>query len=174
MSRYVDGERGHALDNALALSDKQLKQRETVHVDIANDALHNPKEYSESEDPLIFISEKTGRGPLGPQWTTNSNPVMTIYKSVSVEFKWFGLQNAIENLLQNYFHGLFHRFHRQAFCWIDKWHGMSLSNVRQLERQVKLELDKKRADIVVTDSPIEPSVENVVSENHNSDKQLAQ
>lgn len=74
------------------LSPDKLKQREVVHIDIANDPVQQ-SDYKPDEDPTKFKSEKTGRGPLvGPDWKTKVNPVMTCYKLVTVEFKWFGLQ----------------------------------------------------------------------------------
>jgi hypothetical protein len=40
------------------------------------------------------------------------NPVMTCYKLVTVEFKWFGLQSRIENFIQKSERRLFTNFHR--------------------------------------------------------------
>lgn len=74
------------------LPPEKLKQREVVFIDIANDPVL-PADYKEDEDPIRFKSTKTGRGPLvGPNWKNSVNPVMTCYKLVTVEFKWFGLQ----------------------------------------------------------------------------------
>jgi hypothetical protein len=38
-----------------------------VHIDIANDPVI-PGDYKKDEDPTIFKSEKTGRGPLSGAW----------------------------------------------------------------------------------------------------------
>lgn len=74
------------------LTGDKLKNREVVHIDIANDPV-TTADYKPDEDPTKFKSQKTGRGPLvGPGWKNNQNPVMTCYKLVTVEFKWFGLQ----------------------------------------------------------------------------------
>lgn len=74
------------------LSPDKLKIREVVHIDIANDPVASA-DYKEDEDPTKFKSQKTGRGPLqGPNWKESVDPVMTCYKLVTVEFKWFGLQ----------------------------------------------------------------------------------
>lgn len=60
-----------------------------------------------------FKSEKTGRGPLiGADWKTKVNPVMTCYKLVTCEFKWFGLQSRLENFIQKSERRLFTTFHR--------------------------------------------------------------
>ena len=53
-------------------------------------------------------------------------PVMTCYKLVTIEFKWFGLQSKVENFISTTERRLFLNFHRQVFCWTDKWHGKNL------------------------------------------------
>jgi len=35
--------------------------------------------------------------------------------------------------------------HRQAFCWIDEWYGKTLEDMRKLEDETKVELEKLRA-----------------------------
>lgn len=50
------------------LSPEKLKMREVVPIDIANDPIA-AADYKKTEDPTIFKSEKTGRGPLTGQWT---------------------------------------------------------------------------------------------------------
>lgn len=80
------------------LPSEKLKQREVVFIDIANDPVA-PGDYKDDEDPTKFKSAKTGRGPLvGTNWKYNVKPVMTCYKLVTVEFKWFGLQVRASNL----------------------------------------------------------------------------
>lgn len=58
------------------------------------------QDYKEAQDPAKFKSEKTGRGPLVGKWQQSCNPVMTCYKLVTVEFKWFGLQTKVESMIQ--------------------------------------------------------------------------
>lgn len=55
----------------------------------------------ESEDPTKFLSKKTGRGQLKSSWKETTKPLMCAYKLVTVEFKWFGIQGRIENLIQS-------------------------------------------------------------------------
>ncbi|KAG7235379.1 hypothetical protein INR49_032719 [Caranx melampygus] len=53
-------------------------------------------------DPAIFKSEKTGRGPLGPDCRAGEQPRLSThvcYKLVSTEFKWRGLQGKMENFI---------------------------------------------------------------------------
>ena len=62
--------------------------------------MHAKQDYKPREDPSRFKSTKTGRGPLiGPNWERGVDPVMCCYKLVTVEFKWWGLQNKIEKFI---------------------------------------------------------------------------
>lgn len=161
------------------LPPEKLKHRDVLVIDIANDnvsskvctnsdIIHSPsfclehekcpfessnvltlQDYKETEDPSKFKSEKTGRGPLASDWKTTTKPVMTCYKLVTVEFKWFGLQNKVESFIQKTERRIFLNFHRQVFCWIDRWHGMTIQDIRDIEEKTKAELDdlRKRGSI---------------------------
>ncbi|KAJ8956122.1 hypothetical protein NQ318_016577 [Aromia moschata] len=131
-------------DNVHELTPDKLKQREVVFIDIANDPVAS-SDYKEEEDPTKFKSRKTGRGPLiGPGWEESVNPVMTCYKLVTVEFKWFGLQTRIESFIQKSERRLFTNFHRQVFCWMDRWHGLTMEDIRAIEDKTKEELEALR------------------------------
>jgi len=140
---HVDNSRGE-LDNALNISQDSLEKREVVIIDVANDPV-DKKDYKEDQDPTLYHSEKTGRGPLKDDWIKTVTPIMTCYKLVTVEFKWFGIQNKIESFIQNEMKSLFTRFHRQVFCWTDKWYGMTMDDIRALENKTKHDLDESRA-----------------------------
>ncbi|XP_056640485.1 phosphatidylinositol transfer protein alpha isoform isoform X1 [Diorhabda carinulata] len=130
--------------NVHDLPNDKLKQRDVVHIDIANDAVASG-DYKEDEDPTKFKSVKTGRGPLiGPDWKDKVSPVMTCYKLVTVEFKWFGLQTRIESFIQKSERRLFTNFHRQVFCWMDRWHGLTMEDIRAIEDKTKEELEALR------------------------------
>ncbi|KAF7729349.1 hypothetical protein EC973_004605 [Apophysomyces ossiformis] len=140
---HVDGSRGE-LENALQIPDADLAKREVIVIDVANDSI-DPKDYKSEEDPKLYHSEKTGRGPLvDPDWQKRCEPVMTCYKLVYIEFKWFGLQTKVESFIAKSIHNLFTKFHRQLFCWTDKWYGMTIQDIRDLEAQIKEDLDIKR------------------------------
>ncbi|XP_045597817.1 phosphatidylinositol transfer protein alpha isoform isoform X1 [Procambarus clarkii] len=131
-------------ENAHKLTGEKLKIRDVVTIDIANDPVKS-SDYKPKEDPTKFKSEKTGRGPLkGPQWWKKCDPVMTCYKLVTCEFKWFGLQARVEKFIQDAERRLFTNFHRQVFCWMDEWHGMTMDDIRRLEDKTKEELDQQR------------------------------
>ncbi|KAK6640593.1 hypothetical protein RUM44_012289 [Polyplax serrata] len=143
-------------ENVHQLPPEKLKHRDVVHIDIANDKIE-PRDYIKHEDPTLFHSQKTGRGPLVGKWQEQvmsleylakaretAKPVMTCYKLVTCEFKWFGLQNRVEEFIQSSERRLFTTFHRKVFCSIDRWYGLTMADIRALEEKTKHELDKQR------------------------------
>merc|ERR1719500_1140970 len=85
---YHLGDRGEK-ENVHELEEKKLKKREVVHIDIANDSV-NSADYKKDEDPTLFCSEKTGRGPLSGPWRKTVEPVMTAYKLVTDPIQMVG------------------------------------------------------------------------------------
>ena len=100
-------------ENLHELSPEKLKQREVVMIDIANDPVSRA-DSKPDEDPSQFKSAKTERGPLTGNWKKDVDPVMTCYKLVTAEFKWFGLQTKVESFIQTTERRLFTNFHRQV------------------------------------------------------------
>jgi len=146
---YIMVETYHIADkgdsaNVHELPKDKLGKREVVPIDIAHDPVTS-NDYKEDEDPKTYKSEKTGRGPLdSPDWRDQVQPVMTCYKLVTVEFKWWGLQTKVEQFIMQTERRLFNNFHRQVFCWTDKWHGMTMADIRALEEKTKQELEDAR------------------------------
>ena len=140
---YHLGDRGDQ-ENVHELDVEQLEKRSVVKIDIANDPV-DAKDYKQDEDPKIYKSEKTGRGPLSENWQMSVEPVMTAYKLVTVQFKWWGFQTKMENFIHATQRRLITNFHRQLFCWTDKYHGMNIADIRALEEETKHALDRKRA-----------------------------
>lgn len=131
------------IENVHNLDQKELAKREIVNIDIANDHVSDG-DYKKDEDPKIFKSEKTGRGPLAASWQeTQAEPVMTCYKLYRVEFKWWGLQSKVEGIIVKAVKRLLTNFHRQLFCWLDKWFGMTMDDIRELEDKTKQDLDEQ-------------------------------
>ncbi|KAM3875384.1 phosphatidylinositol transfer protein alpha isoform-like [Diretmus argenteus] len=136
-------------ENVHELDEETWKKVDIVHIDIADRSHIAEKDYNPDHDPAIFKSTKTGRGPLGPDWkkelsNNSSCPHMCAYKLVTVNFKWFGLQTKIENTILKVEKRLFTNFHRQLFCWIDKWIDLSMDDIRRMEDETKAELDDMR------------------------------
>ncbi|XP_072043627.1 phosphatidylinositol transfer protein alpha isoform-like [Amphiura filiformis] len=131
------------LPNVHNLSEEELKLREVVVIDIANDAVYH-EDYKEEWDPLKFKSEKTGRGPLIGPWKSQVEPVMCCYKLVKFNFHWFGLQTKMENTVMRIYQRMFSTFHRQLFCTIDKYIELTMDDIRRIEEETKKELNAQR------------------------------
>ncbi|XP_006812237.1 phosphatidylinositol transfer protein alpha isoform-like isoform X2 [Saccoglossus kowalevskii] len=131
------------IDNVHNLGPEEVKKREVIFIDIANDPVSS-KDYNEKQDPSKFHSQKTGRGPLKGDWRKTCTPCMCAYKLVTVEFKWWGLQSRVEALILKTEQRIFTNFHRQLFCWIDNWHGLTMDDIRAIEEKTKDDLDKQR------------------------------
>lgn len=131
-------------DNAHNLSPELLKKRDVALIDIANDPVSS-RDYKQTEDPTKFKSSKVNRGPLvGKNWKDTCEPVMCAYKLVYVEFKWRGFQGRVESYILKQEARLFLNFHRQVFCWLDRWYGLSMQDIRALEAETKRQLDEQR------------------------------
>jgi len=143
-TRYLPD--GGDTENALKLSPQQLQERVVDVVDIAFDEI-DPSKYKPEEDPTIFLSQKTGRGKLQPGWQKNHTPIMTSYKHCSVEFRYWGLQSRVEAYVHRYaLRDILFMGHRQVFCWIDEWFGLTMEDIRQIEEDTKRELDMMIAE----------------------------
>ncbi|EGG17511.1 phosphatidylinositol transfer protein 2 [Cavenderia fasciculata] len=133
-------------ENALGCDAAVLKDRVVDFIDIANDPL-DKKDYIKEEDPKLFKSEKTGRGPLDGDWFKTVDPVMTCYKLVKVEFRYFGLQTKAENIIHKIgVRDVLQKAHRALFCWIDEWFGMTIEDIRKIEAQTKEDMANAMKD----------------------------
>ncbi|PIO73717.1 phosphatidylinositol transfer protein [Teladorsagia circumcincta] len=138
---------------AHGLPPEELSRREVVHIDIAddNEYLH-AGDINPSTCPSTFVSSKTGRriwkknfsGPLTGGWMETVDPVMCAYKLVTVHFKWFGLQKMVESYTHTQYPRLFSKFHREVFCWIDNWYGLTMADIRAIEAKAQKELEEQR------------------------------
>lgn len=117
--------------------------REVIPVDIGADPVNAPMK--PGTDPSAFVSEKTGRGPLTPGWKKSVQPIMCCYKLITIKFQVFGFQTKVESLIQSNQVDLLTKFHKEIFCAIDRWHGLSMEDIRVLEDEVKEELARKMA-----------------------------
>ena len=128
--------------NVVDLSPAQLEARKVIHIDIVNDSVNT---YKANEDPTKCRSFKTRRGPLTQNWIDNySGPLMTCYKVVRSKFQWWGLQTYIESKLVDGQREYLLDFHRKMFCWMDRWYGLTMQDILDLELRTRLELDYLR------------------------------
>jgi len=127
----------HAVDtgnvsNIHNLPPSKLLKRTVDHVDIVCDELE-ARYYKKEEDPLLFKSKKTGRGPFKRGWQETTKPMMCCYKLVTVNFNYFGLRTKVEKMLQDVIRTIYLSIHKQIFCWIDEWYDMSDEKVKEFE-----------------------------------------
>ena len=73
-------------------------------IDIVKDPVP-PNEYKTEEDPKLFHSTKTQRGPLSENWIEEHRqqafPIMCAYKLCKVEFRYWGMQSKIERFIHD-------------------------------------------------------------------------
>uniref|UniRef100_A0AAY4DXD5 DDHD domain-containing protein n=1 Tax=Denticeps clupeoides TaxID=299321 RepID=A0AAY4DXD5_9TELE len=134
------------------LSPAERRQRTLDPIDIVKDPIP-PHEYKPEEDPRVYRSAKTQRGPLTDDWieeyTDNpapKAPIMCAYKLCKVEFRYWGMQSKIERFIHDVgLRKVMVRAHRQAWCWQDEWYGLTMEDIRQLELETQLALAQKMA-----------------------------
>lgn len=122
------------------MPEEKLSERAVDEIDIAFDELS--KHYKREEDPKYFESTKTKRGPLIEGWR-NDKPIMCSYKVVNASFEVWGCQTRVEDFIQRCIRDILLLGHRQAFTWIDEWIEMSMDDVREYERRLQEETNRK-------------------------------
>ncbi|XP_038827089.1 membrane-associated phosphatidylinositol transfer protein 2-like isoform X3 [Salvelinus namaycush] len=140
------------------LSSAEKRTRTIDPIDIVKDYIA-PHEYLVEEDPKLYLSEKTKRGPLTDDWIKliNQNPtqntVMCAYKLCKVEFRYWGMQSKIERFIHDVgLRKVMVRAHRQAWCWQDEWYGLTIEDIRQLELETQLALARTMAQYSLSDT----------------------
>ncbi|XP_074212256.1 membrane-associated phosphatidylinositol transfer protein 2 isoform X2 [Camelus bactrianus] len=135
--------------NVFSLSPVEKNQLTIDFIDIVKDPVP-PNEYKTEEDPKLFHSTKTQRGPLSENWIEEYKqhvfPIMCAYKLCKVEFRYWGMQSKIERFIHDTgLRKVMVRAHRQAWCWQDEWYGLNMDNIRELEKEAQLMLSRKMA-----------------------------
>ncbi|XP_051907777.1 LOW QUALITY PROTEIN: membrane-associated phosphatidylinositol transfer protein 2-like [Hippocampus zosterae] len=137
--------------DVFGLSSAEKRQRTVDPIDIVKDYIA-PHEYLAEEDPRLYRSLKTGRGPLSEDWiqeieqSPSRRSVMCAYKLCKVEFRYWGMQSKIERFIHDVgLRKVMVRAHRQAWCWQDEWYGLTMEDIRQLELETQLALAEKMA-----------------------------
>jgi len=126
-------------------TDVWKEKRGVGEVDIVNIVTDpvNPVKYKPEEDPSLYHSEKSNRGPLKADWISNTTPIMCSYKLCSVNFGVWGLQTAVEAYVHQLLREIFVLGHRQAFCWTDEWWNLSMEDIREFEKETQKILHEK-------------------------------
>ncbi|XP_064424229.1 membrane-associated phosphatidylinositol transfer protein 2 isoform X2 [Latimeria chalumnae] len=147
--------------NVFNLSPAEKRQMILDPIDIVKDPIP-PHEYKVEEDPKLYKSVKTKRGPLCDDWiedyksNTGKIPIMCAYKLCKVEFRYWGMQSKIERFIHDVgLRKVMLRAHRQAWCWQDEWYGLTMEDIRQLERETQLMLAKRMAQFSCNENEME-------------------
>ncbi|XP_029427229.1 membrane-associated phosphatidylinositol transfer protein 2 isoform X7 [Rhinatrema bivittatum] len=147
--------------NVFNLSPTEKRQTTLDPIDIVKDPIPS-HEYKAEEDPKLYKSVKTKRGPLPEDWIEEQRnnlgkyPIMCAYKLCKVEFRYWGMQSKIERFIHDVgLRKVMVRAHRQAWCWQDEWYGLTIEDIRQLEREAQLMLAQKMAQFSLSDSESE-------------------
>nr|CAD7423422.1 unnamed protein product [Timema monikensis] len=102
-------------ENVFQLSQDELEERIVVFVTCSTDVIDivsdevSGSDYLKEEDPRLFRSVKTGRGPLSESWVEQhldntkecEKSLMCVYKLCKVDFRYWGLQTRVERFLQD-------------------------------------------------------------------------
>jgi len=105
-------------------------------VNIVTDPV-TPAKYKQEEDPTLYHSEKSNRGPLKPDWVSTQQPIMCSYKLCKINFAVWGLQTSVESYLSGFLREIFVLGHRQAFCWTDEWWDLTMEDIRKYEDETQ-------------------------------------
>uniref|UniRef100_A0A6I8NXN2 Phosphatidylinositol transfer protein membrane associated 1 n=1 Tax=Ornithorhynchus anatinus TaxID=9258 RepID=A0A6I8NXN2_ORNAN len=139
---------GGGQPNVFNLTGAERRQRIVDTIDIVRDAAA-PGEYKPEEDPRLYHSAKTGRGPLSDDWAqaaARTGPLMCAYKLCKVEFRYWGMQAKIEQFIHDVgLRRVMLRAHRQAWCWQDEWTDLSMADIRALEEETARMLAQRMA-----------------------------
>lgn len=155
-------------ENVFQLSGSDLRNRIVDVIDVVRDQL---SEYVPQEDPKLYVSQKTGRGPLTDNWldeyweecksktmpTPSGKALMCAYKVCRVEFRYWGMQTKLEKFIHDSaLRKTMLRAHIQAWVWQDEWVGLTMDDIRRIEQETQELLKKTMAQDgqnALTDSP---------------------
>ncbi|CAI5473082.1 unnamed protein product [Closterium sp. Yama58-4] len=123
-------------ENALGLSEEQVKQRKVERVDIAS---HERDMWTRliaksGIDPSKLALPKAKRGPLAPGWQATCEPMMTAYKMVTVDAPYWGFGKRLELFVLAGERALFLEGHRKMYGWMDEWCDLTMDDVRRIEK----------------------------------------
>uniref|UniRef100_A0A8C9FS24 Phosphatidylinositol transfer protein membrane associated 2 n=1 Tax=Pavo cristatus TaxID=9049 RepID=A0A8C9FS24_PAVCR len=105
--------------NVFNLSPAEKRQTILDPIDIVKDPIP-PHEYKAEEDPKLYKSVKTKRGPLSEDWiqeyrnNPGKYPIMCAYKLCKVEFRYWGMQSKIERFIHDVGDAFLQRTHNSS------------------------------------------------------------
>jgi hypothetical protein len=139
------------------LDDARLKLREVQDLDWVVEETPDPAapDYVAAEDARVFRPTKSRRhsanGPLAADWRARTlaatdkkkHPWICVYKLLTFEFKWFGIQTRAETFLVNWERNLFTKSQRLTWCLQDEWHDMSQQQIEEYLDTIAARINKQ-------------------------------
>ncbi|CAF1335849.1 unnamed protein product [Adineta steineri] len=163
-------------ENIFNLKPQEIDQRVVEFLDIVQSL---PLSDIPVENPAIFHSEKTGRGPLLPDWfeqmkkAARKDSIMCAYKLCRVEFRYWGMQSKCERFIHEIaLRKTILRAHRQAWCWQDEYQGLTLADIRRLEDETQRELNRRMAQFQNEENRLLTANSNSENENENENNEI--
>ena len=143
-------------DNVFGLAPDVLKKRkvQVIHIEEVQDCL--PADQGPEEDPTITGCAKADRPPLQKGWygayKKEGRPRMCVYKLVTTSFKYWGVQDRLESVMQKKGFGeTFYKMHRPMLPWMNEWYGMTKDDIRVYEERTRVFLEQlKQGEAVAT------------------------
>ena len=90
---------------------------------------------------------------------------MCAYKLCKVEFRYWGMQAKIERFIHDMaLRNTMLRAHRQAWVWQGEWFGLTIEDIREIERKTAEELKRKMRG--EEDDGDEVSFQEILDESH--------
>lgn len=164
-SKYLIG--GTDRENVFELNSDQLSERVVDVIDFVNEKLYGADNVEEedpltfvskktSRGPLTrdwlesFESKPTSPDDDGTNENKNDSSIgatefsesknpnfMCVYKICHVTFDRWPIQYKVEQFIHDYIRKTLVRAHRQAWAWQDEWHGLTMDEIRELERETQ-------------------------------------
>ena len=96
---------------------------------------------------------------------SDGHAIMCAYKLCKVEFRYWGMQAKIERFIHDMaLRNTMLRAHRQAWVWQDEWFGLTIEDIREIERKTAEELKRKMRG--EEDDGDEVSFQEILDESH--------
>lgn len=129
-------------NNALLLDEEKVSARRVIAIDILNPRISDENKLLTPN--LEKIIPDARQKSLATDWLSTESETMINYQFSEINFKWFGLQERVESILEKTFVRINSIYYRRMYYWIDEWYNMTISDIEKYEETIKEELDKKR------------------------------
>lgn len=130
-------------ENAVHPPSSELKHRVVEVLDIA--AADAVDVCLRDEDLSGFKSKRTGRGPFSKGWQQTCDPCMVAYKFITVDAPYWGFGPQLEKYISKVMQRKLNlETNRKAVCWMDEWIGLTMEDVRRMEKETFERMNQER------------------------------